>query len=231
MINKSIIVALDSTSLEETKTIISKLDPNKCMVKVGSVLFNTQGRSALDLVAGAGFEIFFDIKFHDIPNTVSKSIKSFQGYPIKFFTVHLGGGKTMLRASQEAAKFINAECIGVSLLTSLTGKEVHTVFKRSIENTVCDMFKLAKDSGCDGVVCSPLELNLATKIIPNLIKITPGIRSHQNNTNDQVRTLSAKDALSQGASYLVIGRPITEAKNISEAFEEIYQSMYEQDKD
>ncbi|MEL0238441.1 MAG: orotidine 5'-phosphate decarboxylase / HUMPS family protein [Gammaproteobacteria bacterium] len=93
------------------------------------------------------------------------------------------------------------------------------------------MFKLAEDSGCDGVVCSPLELNLATKAIPNLIKITPGIRSHQNNTNDQVRTLSAKDALSQGASYLVIGRPITEAQNISEAFEEIYQSMYEQDND
>lgn len=231
MINKSIIVAIDSTSLEETKAIISKLDPNKCMVKVGSVLFNTQGRPALDLVASAGFEIFFDIKFHDIPNTVSKSIKSFQGYPIKFFTVHLGGGKTMLRVSQEAAKFINAKCIGVSLLTSLTGKEVHTVFKRSIENTVFDMFKLAEDSGCDGVVCSPLELNLATKAIPNLIKITPGIRSHQNNTNDQVRTLSAKDALSQGASYLVIGRPITEAQNISEAFEEIYQSMYEQDND
>jgi orotidine-5'-phosphate decarboxylase len=231
MSNKSIIVALDTTSLKKTKKIISKLDPNKCMMKVGSVLFNAQGRPALDLVASAGFEIFFDIKFHDIPNTVNKSIKSFQGYPIKFFTVHLGGGKTMLRASVEASKLINAKCIGVSLLTSLTGEEVHTVFKRSIENTVSDMFKLAEQSSCDGVVCSPLELNLATKIIPNLIKITPGIRPYQNYTDDQVRTLSAKDALTQGASYLVIGRPITEAKNISETFEALYQSIYEQEND
>jgi orotidine-5'-phosphate decarboxylase len=227
MQNKSIIVALDTVTLNETSSIINELDPSKCIVKVGSVLFNTEGRAALDLVANAGFEIFFDIKFHDIPNTVRSSIESFKGFPIKFFTAHLSGGKSMLSAAKEAAEFINAGCIGVSVLTSLSNEEAITVYTRSIENTVSDMFDLAKISGCAGVVCSPLELKLAQTVIPNLIKITPGIRASQNKTDDQTRTLSAKAAISQGADFLVIGRPITVAKDIGAAFDEIYHSIYE----
>jgi len=227
MQNKSIIVALDTITLDETNSIIAELDPSKCMVKVGSVLFNAQGRAALDLVANAGFEIFFDIKFHDIPNTVKSSIESFKGFPIKFFTVHLSGGKSMLSAATEAAELINAGCIGVSVLTSLSKEEANTVYTRSIENTVGDMFELAKISGCAGVVCSPLELNLAKAVIPNLIKITPGIRASQNKTDDQTRTLSAKAAITQGADFLVIGRPITEANDIGLTFDEIYHSIYE----
>lgn len=227
MQNKSIIVALDTVTLNETSSIIAELDPSKCMVKVGSVLFNAEGRAALDLVANAGFEIFFDIKFHDIPNTVKSSIESFKSFPIKFFTVHLSGGKSMLSAAKEAAELINAGCIGVSVLTSLSNEEANTVYTRSIEHTVSDMFELAKISGCAGVVCSPLELNLAQAVIPNLIKITPGIRASENKTDDQTRTLSAKAAITQGADFLVIGRPITAAMNIGLAFEEIYHSIYE----
>ena len=227
MQNKSIIVALDTLTLNETSSIISELDPNKCMVKVGSVLFNAEGRAALDLVANEGFEIFFDLKFHDIPNTVKSSIESFKNFPIKFFTVHLSGGKSMLSAAKEAAELINAGCIGVSVLTSLSNEEVNAVYTRSIESTVNDMFELAKISGCAGVVCSPLELNMAQAVIPNLIKITPGIRANQNKTDDQTRTLSAKAAITQGADFLVIGRPITEANDIGSAFDEIYHSIYD----
>jgi orotidine-5'-phosphate decarboxylase len=227
MQNKSIIVALDTVTLNESSSIIKELDPNKCIVKVGSVLFNAEGRAALDLVANAGFEIFFELKFHDIPNTVKSSIESFKSFPIKFFTVHLSGGKSMLSAAKEAAELINASCIGVSVLTSLSNEEANTVYTRSIENTVSDMFELAKISGCAGVVCSPLELKLSQAVIPNLIKITPGIRASRNNTDDQTRTLSAKAAITQGADFLVIGRPITETKNIGLAFEEIYNSIYE----
>ena len=227
MQNKSIIVALDTVTLSETSSIITELDPSKCMVKVGSVLFNAEGRASLDLVANAGFEIFFDLKFHDIPNTVKSSIESFKGFPITFFTVHLSGGKSMLGAAKEAADIINAGCIGVSLLTSLSNEEANTVYTRSIENTVCDMFELAKISGCAGVVCSPLELKLAQAIIPNLIKITPGIRASQKKIDDQTRTLSANVAITQGADFLVIGRPITGAKDIGVAFDEIYHSIYE----
>jgi len=227
MQNKSVIVALDTVTLNETSSIITELDPNKCMVKVGSVLFNAEGRAALDLVANAGFEIFFDLKFHDIPNTVKSCIESFKGFPIKFFTVHLSGGISMLGAAKEAAELINANCIGVSVLTSINNEEANTVYKRSIENTVSDMFELAKISSCDGVVCSPLELNLAQAVIPSLIKITPGIRASQNKTDDQTRTLSAKAAIAQGADFLVIGRPITKAKDIGSSFEEIYNSIYD----
>jgi orotidine-5'-phosphate decarboxylase len=227
MQNKSIIVALDTVTLKETSSIIAELDPSKCMVKVGSVLFNANGRAALDLVANAGFEIFFDIKFHDIPNTVKSSIESFKGFPIKFFTVHLSGGKSMLGDAIKAAELINAGCIGVSVLTSLSNEEVNTVYARSIENTVSDMFELAKISGCAGVVCSPLELKLAQAIIPNLIKITPGIRASRSKTDDQTRTLSAKEAIIKGADFLVIGRPITKASDIGSAFDEIYYSIYE----
>ena len=227
MQNKSIIVALDTVTLNESSSIIKELDPNKCMVKVGSVLFNAEGRAALDLVANEGFEIFFDLKFHDIPNTVKSSIESFKNFPIKFFTVHLSGGKSMLSAAKEAAELINAGCIGVSVLTSLSNEEVNAVYTRSIESTVNDMFELAKISGCAGVVCSPLELNMAQAVIPNLIKITPGIRASQNKTDDQTRTLSAKAAITQGADFLVIGRPITEAKDIGSAFDKIYHSIYE----
>ena len=133
----------------------------------------------------------------------------------------------MLGAAKEAAELINASCIGVSVLTSLSNEEANTVYTRSIENTVSDMFELAKISGCAGVVCSPLELKLAKAVIPNLIKITPGIRASQNKADDQTRTLSAKAAISQGADFLVIGRPITEAIDISSAFNEIYHSIYE----
>jgi len=218
---------LDTVTLNETSYIIKELDPSKCMVKVGSVLFNAEGRAALDLVANAGFEIFFDIKFHDIPNTVKSSIDSFKGFPIKFFTAHLSGGKSMLGAAKEAAEHINAGCIGVSVLTSLSNEEANTVYARSIENTVSDLFELAKICGCTGVVCSPLELNLAQAVIPNLIKITPGIRASQKKIDDQTRTLSAKAAITQGSDFLVIGRPITEAKDIGVAFDEIYNSIYE----
>ena len=227
MQNKSIIVALDTVTLDETSSIIAELDPCKCMIKVGSVLFNAEGRAALELVANAGFEIFFDIKFHDIPNTVKSSIKSFKGFPIKFITVHLSGGKSMLNNANEAAELIDAGCIGVSVLTSLSNEEVNTVYTRSIESTVNDMFELAKITGCTGVVCSPLELNLAQSVIPSLIKITPGIRVSQNKIDDQTRTLSAKAAITQGADFLVIGRPITEASNIGSAFDQIYQSIYD----
>ena len=133
----------------------------------------------------------------------------------------------MLGAAKEAAELINAGCIGVSVLTSLSNEEANTVYTRSIENTVGDMFELAKISGCAGVVCSPLELNLAKAVIPNLIKITPGIRASQNKTDDQTRTLSAKAAITQGADFLVIGRPITEANDIGLTFDEIYHSIYE----
>ena len=226
MQNKSIIVALDTTNLGDTKLLLEQLDPAKCMVKVGSVLFNAEGRAALDLAANAGFEIFFDIKFHDIPNTVEQSILSFKGYPIKLLTTHISGGASMLKKALEAAHTIDAKCIGVSVLTSIGNEEINTIYHHDIQTLVSRMFELAEQVGLDGVVCSPHELAAAHSILNHALKITPGIRNHTNPADDQTRTMSAQEAIAHGADYLVIGRPITAAPKIAEAFAEIYTSIH-----
>jgi len=224
---KNIIVALDNTSLLEVENILNQLDPQECLVKVGSILFNSNGKEALALVSEKGFEIFLDLKFHDIPNTVKDSILSFIDYKIKFFTVHISGGPAMLQAAKQASKEIGSKCIGVSILTSLTSNEIIEIYSKNIQEVVSKMFILAGQEGLDGIVCSPLELEVAAALIPNLIKITPGIRMSQNRRDDQSRTLSAKQAILNGADYLVIGRPITKNKNIKQNFNMIHKSIYE----
>ena len=226
MTEKNIIVALDDP--HDYKGVLSALNPHKCIVKVGSVIFNYHGRKLLDEVANHGFEIFFDIKFHDIPNTVSKSIETFKGYPIKLLTIHLSGGRSMIMAALESTHSINAKCIGVSILTSLIEEESKEVYSNEISKTVFSMFNLASETNIDGIVCSPHELKLAGDCLQDKIKITPGIRLPDSDSDDQSRVMSPKEAIDLGATYLVIGRPITSHKDKESAFEKIYQSINEE---
>jgi orotidine-5'-phosphate decarboxylase len=226
MTEKNIIVALDDPF--DYKEVLSALNPQKCIIKVGSIIFNYHGRKLLDEVANHGFEIFFDIKFHDIPNTVSKSIESFKGYPIKLLTIHLSGGRSMIKAALDSSRSINARCIGVSILTSLNEEECKEVYTNEISKTVSSMFNLANETNIDGVVCSPHELKLAEDCLQDKIKITPGIRLSGSDSDDQSRVMSPKKAIDLGATYLVIGRPITSHKDVASAFEKIYQSINEE---
>ena len=226
MTEKNIIVALDDP--HDYQGVLEVLDPKKCIIKVGSVIFNYHGRKMLDEVANYGFEIFFDIKFHDIPNTVSKSIESFKDYPIKLLTIHLSGGCSMIKAALYSCNKRNSKCIGVSILTSLKEKESKEVYNQEISKTVSSMFNLANETNIDGIVCSPLELKLARDLLQNKIKITPGIRLSDSNSDDQSRVMNPKDAIDLGATYLVIGRPITSHKDKAFAFDQIYQSIYEE---
>ena len=226
MIEKNIIVALDDPL--DYQDVLKVLDPKKCILKVGSIIFNYHGRKILDEVANHGFEIFFDIKFHDIPNTVSKSIESFKDYPIKLLTIHLSGGCSMIKSALDSSKNINAKCIGVSILTSLNEEESREIYNQEIVKTVSSMFDLAKKTDIDGVVCSPHELKLARDQLKNKIKITPGIRLSDTCSDDQSRVMSPKEAINLGATYLVIGRPITAHADKASAFEKIYQSIYEE---
>tara|TARA_B100000212_G_scaffold68571_1_gene47956 strand:- start:7097 stop:7777 length:681 start_codon:yes stop_codon:yes gene_type:complete len=226
MTEKNIIVALDDPL--DYQGILEVLDPKKCILKVGSIIFNYHGRKILDEVANNGFEIFFDIKFHDIPNTVSKSIESFKGYPIKLLTIHLSGGYSMIKSAIDSCKNINSKCIGVSILTSLNEEESKEVYSQEISKTASSMFNLAKETDIDGVVCSPHELKLASDLLQNKIRITPGIRLSNSNSDDQSRVMNPKQAIDLGATYLVIGRPITSLKDKASAFEKIYQSIYEE---
>ena len=222
--SKPIIVAVDETQLSSFKQIVDSLDSNLCMIKVGSVSFNAIGHEALTYVASKGFEIFLDLKLHDIPNTVQKSIEGLISLPIDMMTIHTSGGLEMMKAAKKAVESTNIKIFGVTALTSLSDEDTSAIFQRTASNQVKAMLDLAQDAQIDGVVCSPHELDLVAER-KSLLSITPGIRLSES-ADDQSRVMTPKNAISKGADYIVIGRPITNASNISEALQEIYNSIH-----
>jgi orotidine-5'-phosphate decarboxylase len=225
MTNPRIIVAIDTFDLTEANAILDQLDPKLCRIKIGSVVFNALGKSFLKDVSMRGFKIFLDLKLHDIPNTVHESILGFYDCSIDMLTVHLSGGEEMLKKAMLAGKSINAKVIGVSILTSLKESDTLTLFSNSIHDQITNLFNLAKKVNLDGIVCSPLELEQANAVLDlNSIKITPGIRDIDRK-DDQIRTMNAKDAAEKGATFLVIGRPITQAQDISTALKTFSDSI------
>ena len=227
MTDPKIIVALDTYDLDEANLILDQLDSNLCKIKIGSVAFNSLGKSFLQSVSGLGFKIFLDLKLHDIPNTVQETILGLGDCSIDMLTVHLSGGEKMLDKALLAAQRIEAKLIGVSLLTSLDESDSTDLFDSNISNQIMRLFMVAKKNNIDGIVCSPLELDIANSVLgPNVLKVTPGIRETSLN-DDQARTMGAKDAIKKGASFLVIGRPITQAENILVALQNFSSSINE----
>ena len=221
--SKTIIVAVDETQLENFQNVVDSLDNDLCMIKIGSVSFNALGHQAISYASNKGFKIFLDLKLHDIPNTVKKSIKGLVSLPIDMMTIHTSGGLEMMKAAKNAVDGTDIKIFGVTALTSLSDEDTSLIFKRTAAEQVNSMLDLAEQAGIDGIVCSPHELSLVTKR-ESLLSITPGIRLKDSN-DDQNRVMTPKDALKQGANFLVIGRPITEAKNIKEALLEIHNSI------
>jgi len=227
MIDPRIIVAIDTFDFEKANAILEQLNPDICLVKVGSVAFNALGKSFLQHVSSQGFNIFLDLKLHDIPNTVHETIIGFNDCKIDMLTVHLSGGEEMLRKAMLAGKSINTKVIGVSLLTSLEEKDSLALFDKKLEDQISNLFKIAIKANIDGIVCSPHELKIANTILgSHAIKITPGIRDIKLE-DDQARTMSAKEAIERGSSFLVIGRPITQAEDIAQALLNFNNSIYE----
>ena len=222
--SKPIIVAIDETQPSSFKQTVDSLDSDLCMIKVGSVSFNAIGHEALTYVASQGFEIFLDLKLHDIPNTVKKSIEGLVSLPISMMTIHTSGGLEMMKAAKKAVSDTNIKIFGVTALTSLSDGDTNTIFKRTASNQVQAMLDLAQEAQIEGVVCSPHELDLVVER-KSLLSITPGIRLSES-ADDQSRVMTPKDAISKGADYIVIGRPITNAPNISEALQEIHDSIW-----
>ena len=220
--SKTIIVAVDETKLGNFQSVVDSLDSDLCMIKIGSVSFNALGHQAISYASNKGFKIFLDLKLHDIPNTVKKSIKGLVSLPIDMMTIHTSGGLEMMKTAKKAVDGTDIKIFGVTALTSLSDEDTSLIFKRTAAEQVNTMLDLAEQAGIDGVVCSPHELSLVTKR-ESLLSITPGIRLKDSN-DDQNRVMTPKDALKQGANFLVIGRPITEAKNIKEALLEIHNS-------
>jgi len=221
--SKPIIVTVDETQLDSFKQIVDSLDSNLCMIKVGSVSFNAIGHEAIQYVASKGFEIFLDLKLHDIPNTVKKPIEGLISLPISMMTIHTSGGLEMMKIAINAVKDTNIKIFGVTALTSLSDEDTDVIFKRTASDQVAAMLDLAQEAKIDGVVCSPHELDLVVAR-KSLLSITPGIRLSESE-DDQSRVMTPNDAISKGANHIVIGRPITNAPNISEALLEIYNSI------
>ena len=225
MTDPRIIVAIDSFDPTKAHAILAKLDPDLCKIKIGSVVYNALGKSFLKNVSLRGFKIFLDLKLHDIPNTVHETILGFHDCDIEMLTVHLSGGEEMLKKAMLAGRSIHTKVIGVSILTSLEESDTLALFGNNLDDQMGNLFKIATKANLDGIVCSPHELEIANTIFDQYkIKITPGIRDIAAE-DDQARTMSAKEAMQKGATFLVIGRPITEAEDISAALKNFSDSI------
>ena len=218
-----IIVAIDEITLSKASRILESLDPKKCMVKIGSISFNSIGLEIIRHASDKGFKIFLDLKLHDIPNTVKKSIIGLVALPIQMLTIHISGGLDMMRSAMEAVDGTNILIFGVTALTSLSDTDSERIFQRDAYSQVSSMLDLAEEAGIHGVVSSPDELKLVTKR-QSLLSITPGIRLHDLK-DDQKRVMTPKEAVDLGADFIVIGRPITASVDIKKSLNEIYESI------
>ena len=218
-----IIVAIDEIDFKKSSNIIDNLDSEKCMIKISSVAFNSIGHEIISHASKKGFEIFLDLKLHDIPNTVKKSIEGLVSYPIKMLTIHISGGKEMMTAAMEAVAGTGIKIFGVTALTSLSDDDTIEIFQRTTSEHVDAMLDLAQSAGIDGIVCSPHELEIVSKR-ESLLSITPGIRTQDSN-DDQKRIMTPREAAELGADYIVIGRPITLSNDIGKSLNEIYLSI------
>ncbi len=226
---KNIFVALDNMNREEIFHFLDNSAGSISSVKMGLEIFNLYGREFVkEINSKYGVDIFLDLKLHDIPNTVSKAIKSLEGLPIKFLTIHLSGGLNMIKSSIESRNqyLPNCKILGVSILTSLDENDIESIWGvRDSKDLFLKLFSLANLAGADGVVCSPNELNILNELDHNLISMCPGIRFQdeidQQTTGDQKRVLSPSNAFSNGATYLVMGRSLTKSKNLKERILEL----------
>ena len=215
-----LILALDVPTREQAAPILRQLRGSLRWVKIGLQMFTAYGPDYVKAIANDGFNIFLDLKLHDIPNTVAKAIESLAPLPIGMLTLHTGGGREMMVAAKQAQEATkpNLTLLGVTVLTSLDTLGLREVGVADTPDAqVARLAHLAVDSGLRGLVCSPLEVatlrrNLA--LTPNVTLVTPGIRPANDPTSDdQKRVMSPADAAAAGASFIVVGRPILKAKD------------------
>jgi orotidine-5'-phosphate decarboxylase len=229
-----IILALDVPTADQALGLARQLAPVLGAVKIGNELFTASGPDLVRQIRALGLNVFLDLKFHDIPNTVAKAVASAVKLDVQMLTIHTSGGSEMMRAAENAAQEAAAKTggtvplvLGVTILTSLDSNAIAEVgFPANVGQQVIRLAKLAVASGLRGLVCSPLEVAALRQFLPKEVQlVTPGIRPAESASDDQKRTLTPKEALAAGADWLVIGRPIYGAKDPRRAAEEILQSL------
>tara|TARA_B100000795_G_scaffold242348_1_gene205584 strand:+ start:377 stop:1078 length:702 start_codon:yes stop_codon:yes gene_type:complete len=220
--DNKIIVALDYDNKKQALELSKKLDPSYCRLKIGKQLFTKYGPTIVDELQKMNFEIFLDLKFHDIPITVYKACSEAYKLGVWMLNIHLLGGKDMVLAAKEARDMVNkkSKIIGVTLLTSHNQEGMAHLGMNTREDIVKSLSIIASDAKIDGVVCSPGDISSINTSKNNLEFITPGIRL-SDASNDHSKIYTPSTALELGSSYLVIGRPITEAKDPMSIVEQI----------
>ena len=224
-----IIIPLD-LEYSSAVDIAKRLNPDICRLKIGSQLFTSSGPNIIHEINNLGFDIFLDLKFHDIPNTVYEAVRSASDLGVWMINVHASGGAKMLEASKKALESNNSPTIliAVTFLTSLSEESLTELGLSNLNQHISRLAGLAYDCGLDGVVCAASDTQSIKKNFgKDFLAVTPGIRPSWSKNDDQSRISTPSEAMKNGSDFLVIGRPITASKNPIEALEKIYKEMYE----
>ena len=225
-----LILALDVPTREEAAPVLRQLRGQLRWVKLGLQMFTAYGPDYVREVAGLGFDVFLDLKLHDIPNTVAKAVESLGPLPIKMLTLHTSGGGEMMRAAVKAQQLTNPHLLllGVTVLTSTDATGLNEIgVTAAPAEQVARLGRLAVDSGLRGLVCSPLEVELLRRALPASTQlVTPGIRpAGEAGSDDQKRVMTPADAARAGSSYIVVGRPILKAADPAAAAKAILAEL------
>jgi len=229
--NRKVIIALDVSSSEEALHLFKQLRELAGMFKVGSQLFMSAGPSIVREIIDEGGSVFLDLKFHDIPNTVTQAAVEAAEFGVSMMTVHASGGRAMMEAvAKELADKFGDQKPRVMAVTVLTSLDTRALFEMGWEQPVDQQVErlalLAQDSGIDGVVCSPREIQLVRKVVKPAFKIvTPGVRLPDQSLNDQQRIATPREALSSGADYIVVGRPVTGERDPRAALQRLLETL------
>jgi orotidine-5'-phosphate decarboxylase len=230
MTDSKIIVALDYADSQSAIELVNQLNPDLCKLKIGKELFTAAGPQFVEQIVAKNFKVFLDLKYHDIPNTVKKACEAAANLGVWMLNVHASGGTAMMQAALEGIDKSQQSpyLIAVTVLTSMSQANLTEIgIENSIENQVLKLASLTQQAGLHGVVSSALEVTMLRQHLGNeFCLVTPGIRpaqiiDNQVNQDDQSRVVTPQDALNSGASYLVIGRPITQAPNPLKSLEAI----------
>ncbi len=227
--SSKIIVALDFSTAAEAIALAEQLDPAACRVKVGKELFTRSGPESVEKLVALGFDLFLDLKYHDIPNTVARACEAAADLGVWMVNVHASGGRRMMESAREAlARREEAPLlIAVTVLTSMDRGDLSEIgLESDPAEQVVRLARLAQQSGMDGVVCSPREITpLRMELGSDFRLVTPGIRPAGSATGDQKRIMTPAEAVSLGSDWLVIGRPITAAEDPLAALNAINQEL------
>ena len=225
--DNKIIIPLD-LEYSEAIHMAKKFDANLCRLKIGSQLFTSSGPQIIKELNSLGFDVFLDLKFHDIPNTVYEAVKSAADLGIWMINVHASGGRAMLEASKKALEGFDQPplLIAVTVLTSLSEDYLNEVGIKDLSGQVLRLAELTNECDLNGVVCASTDVKAIKNIFgKDFITVTPGIRPNDSKVNDQNRISTPSEAVKNGSDYLVIGRPITESENPTKALEKIIKEI------